>query len=106
MNKYDIEDELLTNILNGDVYEVTSKMPKDMLENEFADFLYTWSVFNKSERFQGAMARHIHSMCQRIADHLSKIDGLDSNCVDEEGNWLEECDRYYDDKKDRQAEGM
>jgi hypothetical protein len=104
--KMEIEDELFTSLLNGDVYDFTDRIPKQLVSDELAELLYTWSVFKDSPSFNGSFTRHVQSMCARIAEHVVKIEGLGSDYVDEEGNWLEECDRYYDEKKDRQAEGM
>jgi 1,2-phenylacetyl-CoA epoxidase catalytic subunit len=100
------EREMYQEALNGGVYDVTAQIPKEWMEEELAELMYTWSVFKDSDKLNGALDRHIKQMCYRIADHNKKLKGLSGDYVDEEGNWLEECDRYYDEKKDRQAEGM
>ncbi len=98
------EVEMYKEILNGGVYDVTTHIPKDLLEEELAELLYTWSVFKDSERFRGAMERHIKGMCARIADHMEKLEGLENYSKEDE--MLEYADRWYDEMKDRKLENM
>ncbi len=102
--KYDVENELFTSLLNGDVYDFTWRMPSSLYEEELAELLYTWSVFKGRANFEGAINRHIQNMCNRIAEHVARMEGIDGDYVDEDGNWLDECDGYYENKKDNEAE--
>ena len=100
--KYDNATKLLRHIYYGDVYEVTEKINKSRLEEELAELIYTWSVFESNpEKLRAAMLTQIKSMCKRIAE--SRDYEADSE-EDFESRWLESCDRYYDEKKDREAE--
>jgi len=100
--KYDNATKLLRHIYYGDVYEVTEQVPKSQLEEELAELIYTWSVFESNpEKLRAAMLNQIKSMCKRIAESSDCESASDE---DFESRWLEECDRYYDEKKDREAE--
>lgn len=98
------EHQLYSEAINGGVYDVTAQIPKERMEEELAELLYTWSVFKDSDKLNGALGRHIKAMCYRIANHNKKLEGLSGDYVDEEGNWLEHCERMYEDRKDREAE--
>lgn len=98
------ETELYKEILDGGVYDVTKHIPKDTLEEELAELLYTWSVFKDSERFAGAMQRHIKVMCARIADHVENMEKLSKNYAEDQ--MLEYADHWHDEIKDRKLENM
>lgn len=90
--------DLMKELNDGAPYDVTCHIKPENLEEELAELLYTWSVFESNPaKLQGAMRRHIEKLCERIAEEQM-------SCQDKEAEWLDACDRYYDERKDREAE--
>lgn len=67
MNRQEFEQMLVSDLVDGNSYDITKYIKPDQLEEELAELMFTWSTF-QSEPFklQDALKRHLVGMVNRI----------------------------------------
>lgn len=67
MNRQEFEQMLISDLVDGNSYDVTKYIkPKDM-EEELAELMSTWAAFETDPiKLQGALKRHLVGLVNRI----------------------------------------
>lgn len=68
MNQYDIEREMVQEVIDGNVYDFTKFIKQENMEEELAELLFVWSTFrSQPEKMAAALSRHIAGIACRAA---------------------------------------
>lgn len=67
MNRQEFEQMLVSDLVDGNSYDITKYIKPEQLEEELAELMFTWSTFQTDPvRLQEALKRHLVGMVNRI----------------------------------------
>jgi hypothetical protein len=98
MNRQEFEQMMISNLVDGDSYEITRYIDPKYLEEELAELIFTWSTFQTDpQRLQEAMKRHLVGLVNRVI----KQQNLPEYEPTEEDKYYEFQEYLYEERKDR-----
>jgi hypothetical protein len=69
MNRQEFEQMLITDLVDGNAYDITSQMKPENYGQELADLMETWATFQSDpHKLQAAMKRHLVGLVNRILE--------------------------------------
>lgn len=100
MNRQEFEQMLISDLVDGNSYDITKYIaPKD-LEEELAELMATWAAFETDPiKLQGALKRHLVGLVNRIV----KEQNLPEYEMTDEDWAMARADQQYLDRKDRRC---
>lgn len=67
MNRQEFEQMLVSDLVDGNSYDITKYIKPDQLEEELAELMFTWSTFQSDPvKLQDALKRHLVGIVNRI----------------------------------------
>ena len=67
MNRQDFEQMLISDLVDGNSYDIVKYIKPQDLDEELAELMFTWSTFQSDPvKLQEAMKRHLVGMVNRI----------------------------------------
>ena len=67
MNRQEFEQMLISDLVDGNSYDITKYIKPQDLEEELAELIFTWSTFQSDPvKLQEALKRHLVGMVNRI----------------------------------------
>lgn len=98
MNRQEFEQMLISDLVDGNSYDITKYINPKYLEEELAELIFTWSTFEKDPvKLQGAMKRHLVKLVNRIV----KDQDLPEYEPTDEDNYYAHQEYLYEERKDR-----
>jgi hypothetical protein len=98
MNRQEFEQMLISDLFDGNSYDITKYIKPTELEEELAELIFTWSTFQSDpQRLQGAMKRHLEKLVNRIV----KDQDLPEYEPTAEDKYYEYQEHLYEERRDR-----
>lgn len=101
MNSQEFEQMLISDLVDGNSYDITKYIKPTDLEEELAEMIFTWSTFQSDPiKLQGAMKRHLVGLVNRIV----KEKDLPEYEPTEEDKYYEFQEMMHEQRNDRRME--